>query len=454
MDDSESLEDLELDVPPKLTFDEVKTQIFREPGLIKEKKELLKAMYYYCKDTKKHSRIIKFLFWPMIISFVQEQNNNKISLFGLRLLNALIQNEATHQQILQMGQLSQLGENHSLFQQTLKEANLEIDGSQQDKNLYVERMKEIIRQAQNPIKILVKKIINTDSTLIMNEATKALKVFSTREDVIHQLWSDGALLDILHSKFEAGADPLSQENFLETLAQACKYPQYRKELVAHDDVIDILIQQIKSMSPRVTLEALKILRLLAKDFENLEKLQAGKKLRLSNQLIYTFRWLDNKHYEENQFFDGGTAASGVQDKLADASKDSDRLEEPVATSNQELVMIYREISKTFQYILLHYDLLQKLMTKTNIIEEDNLGLIGGTADNGQGAIDIITENELIETLISLGRATSDTKTMLNAATSLAHMTEVLHCNETVASAEAIEFMMSMLKDTKNVKNHR
>jgi hypothetical protein len=70
MDDSDSISDLELETPPKMTFDEAKTQIFREPGLIKEKKELLKAMYYYSKDTKKHSRIIKFLFWPMIISFV------------------------------------------------------------------------------------------------------------------------------------------------------------------------------------------------------------------------------------------------------------------------------------------------------------------------------------------------------------------------------------------------
>lgn len=52
MDDSESIEDLEVDVPPKMTFDEVKTQIFQEPGLIKEKKELLKAMYYYCRDSK------------------------------------------------------------------------------------------------------------------------------------------------------------------------------------------------------------------------------------------------------------------------------------------------------------------------------------------------------------------------------------------------------------------
>ena len=69
-------------------------------------------------------------------------------------------------------------------------------------------------------------------------------------------------------------------------------------------------------------------------------------------------------------------------------------------------------------------------------------------------VNVLGEDELIQTLISLGRATTDTKTMLNAATSLAHMTEVLHCNEAVASDDAITFMMTMLKDTKNVKNHR
>lgn len=56
---------------------------------------------------------------------------------------------------------------------------------------------------------------------------------------------------------------MSQENFLETLAAACKYPQYRQILAAHDKVVEILIMQIKSMSHRVTLFALKILRLLA-----------------------------------------------------------------------------------------------------------------------------------------------------------------------------------------------
>lgn len=68
--------------------------------------------------------------------------------------------------------------------------------------------------------------------------------------------------------------------------------------------------------------------------------------------------------------------------------------------------------------------------------------------------DQTTENNLIITIVNLGRATKDHKTMLNSATSLAHMTEVLHCNETVASDQAIEFMMLMLKDIKSVKSHR
>jgi hypothetical protein len=50
--EEDSLLDLESEAPPKLTFEEVKTIIFREPGLIKEKNDILKAMYYYCKDCK------------------------------------------------------------------------------------------------------------------------------------------------------------------------------------------------------------------------------------------------------------------------------------------------------------------------------------------------------------------------------------------------------------------
>ena len=48
--DEDSISDLEIVTPPKLTFEEVKTIIFTEPGVVKEKTEILKAMYYYCKD--------------------------------------------------------------------------------------------------------------------------------------------------------------------------------------------------------------------------------------------------------------------------------------------------------------------------------------------------------------------------------------------------------------------
>ena len=59
----------------------------------------------------------------------------------------------------------------------LREANLISDKDLEnthERNIFVERMKDVIRRAQNPIKILAKKILVTDSTLIMNEATKAL----------------------------------------------------------------------------------------------------------------------------------------------------------------------------------------------------------------------------------------------------------------------------------------
>ncbi len=123
----------------------------------------------------------------------------------------------------------------------------------------------------------------------------------------------------------------------------------------------------------------------------------------------------------------------------------------------ELDLIYREISKTFQYILFHYDLLKKLMKLS--MEEHELnsnqdGTINQSLERNNLGLDAVGENELIETIIALGKATTDSKTMLNAATSLAHMTEVLHCNSTVATNEAIEFMMTMLKDQKNIKNHR
>ena len=42
-----------------------------------------------------------------------------------------------------------------------------------------------------------------------------------------------------------------------------------------------------------------------------------------------------------------------------------------------------------------------------------------------------TEDKIIDTIVQLGSQTKDPKTMLNAATSLAHITEVLNCNPEV-----------------------
>jgi len=60
------------------------------------------------------------------------------------------------------------------------------------------------------------------------------------------------------------------------------------------------------------------------------------------------------------------------------------------------------------------------------------------------------ETDIIETIVKLGKQTKDSQTMLNSATCLAHITEVLHCNPEVASPDAIDFMIVMLQDAKNL----
>ena len=42
----------------------------------------------------------------------------------------------------------------------------------------------------NPVKILVKKILETDSTLILSEATAVISSLSRTEEVIHMLMED------------------------------------------------------------------------------------------------------------------------------------------------------------------------------------------------------------------------------------------------------------------------
>jgi len=93
----------------------------------------------------------------------------------------LIVNEATHEQILAKGYVSDTAENNEIFQQMMKEEkktyekDLDIPENREE---YIKMKKEAMSNAQNPIKILTTKILKTDSTLIMNEATKALKVFA------------------------------------------------------------------------------------------------------------------------------------------------------------------------------------------------------------------------------------------------------------------------------------
>lgn len=50
MEESEGLSDLELDAPPKLSFEELKTQVLKDPKQLKKRNDLLKTVYYYCKD--------------------------------------------------------------------------------------------------------------------------------------------------------------------------------------------------------------------------------------------------------------------------------------------------------------------------------------------------------------------------------------------------------------------
>jgi len=53
LEESDSLLDLELENPPKLTFDELKQQVLKDPKQLKNHKELLQTLYYYCKDCNK-----------------------------------------------------------------------------------------------------------------------------------------------------------------------------------------------------------------------------------------------------------------------------------------------------------------------------------------------------------------------------------------------------------------
>ena len=62
-------------------------------------------------------------------------------------------------------------------------------------------MSTIIASKQNPVRILVKIIMKTQSNMIMVEATKAIKNLSRTEEVIEMLMHEKELLRIMKEKF-------------------------------------------------------------------------------------------------------------------------------------------------------------------------------------------------------------------------------------------------------------
>ena len=52
VEENESYSDIELDMPPKLTFEELRQQVMKDPPLARKRLDLLRTLYYYSKDCK------------------------------------------------------------------------------------------------------------------------------------------------------------------------------------------------------------------------------------------------------------------------------------------------------------------------------------------------------------------------------------------------------------------
>ena len=71
---------------------------------------------------KKHSRIIKVLFWALIVPLLQDKTSNRTALYGLKTLNQLIVNESSHEQIIRVGRPERLAENKNVRKMIKKAA--------------------------------------------------------------------------------------------------------------------------------------------------------------------------------------------------------------------------------------------------------------------------------------------------------------------------------------------
>ena len=52
IEDSESFSDVELDNPPKMSFEELRQHVLRDPKYATKRLDLLRTLYYYSKDSK------------------------------------------------------------------------------------------------------------------------------------------------------------------------------------------------------------------------------------------------------------------------------------------------------------------------------------------------------------------------------------------------------------------
>lgn len=58
VEESESYSDIEMDMPPKLTFEELRQQVMKDPPQARKRLDLLRTLYYYAKDCKLLSSFI------------------------------------------------------------------------------------------------------------------------------------------------------------------------------------------------------------------------------------------------------------------------------------------------------------------------------------------------------------------------------------------------------------
>jgi hypothetical protein len=142
------------------------------------------------------------------VPFIQEKENKKIKLFGIKLLNQLAQNEGSHPLILQQVTRRANEEKHPLMMIWNNMYHLKKKGNnltQHEKEHYegylevLTRIKnqtfnQYISERMNIVIIIIKTIKNSDSTAILNESVKLIRHLSSSKKVIETLYEKEVIL--------------------------------------------------------------------------------------------------------------------------------------------------------------------------------------------------------------------------------------------------------------------